>query len=279
MNTTCHTIVLQGHRHRYLDTETDGPPLLLLHGISCSLDIFDDVIGPLSASFRVLALDLLGFGDSAKPQDAPYSLRLYADLITEFIQRKTTASQAPPYVIGHSMGGKYALATALLHPGLFSGLVLSNTDGFTRLPFWVRAISWPVIRQFLKSLMTSRRVSARAFRAAFASTARVNPESFTKNLERTRDKAAVETVMQLNRNYRELDLEITGLRDRLSELALPVLILWGEHDRYISPSTAVIAQQELPGSKLVMFPECGHTPMLEYPREFTDTVTRFFLNS
>ncbi len=272
------TIILGGHRHRYLDTEGSKPALLLLHGLSCSLDFFEQAVPFLSRSFRVLAIDLLGFGQSDKPQKAPYSLKLYSSLIREFLNKTTGTENSTVFALGHSVGGKYLLATELLYPGSFRKLVLSNTDGFAEQPFWVRGISLPGIKQILKKVFTSESVASKAFKTAFHDYERVDRASFEKNLFISRDRDAIETVMALNRNFRRLDLSHTGLRQQLDRLNIPVLILWGDHDQYISPSVARTAHKEIPGSELHIMEDCGHAPMLEYPELFSRKVVRFLLN-
>ena len=273
------TIALNGHKHRFFDTGgSKKPTLLLLHGISCSLDFFEQAVPYLSLSFRVLALDLLGFGESDKPKKAPYSLNLYASLIREFMKKTGNAGNRKAFAVGHSMGGKYLLATELLYPGSFDKLVLSNTDGFAEQPFWVRGISLPGIKQVLKKVFTSETVASKAFKTAFYDPERVNSVSYEKNLMISRNKDAIETVMALNRNFRQLDLLRTGLRQQLNQLNIPVLILWGDHDQYISPSVARIAHNEIPGSELYIFKNCGHAPMLEYPESFSSKIARFLLN-
>ncbi|MCG8375506.1 MAG: alpha/beta hydrolase [Chlorobiales bacterium] len=272
------TITLSGHNHRYFDTGGPHPMLLLLHGISCSLDFFEQVIPLLSRSFRVLALDLLGFGESDKPKKAPYSLKLYSSLIREFLEKTRNTTNKGTFAVGHSMGGKYLLATELLYPGSFEKLVLSNTDGFAEQPGWVRGISLPGVKQVLKTIFTSEKVASKAFKTAFHSPERVNSASYKKNLTVSRDKDAIETIMALNKNFRQLDLARTGLRQELRRLDTPVLILWGDHDQYISPSVARVAHNEIPGSELYIFKNCGHAPMLEYPESFSSIVTGFLLN-
>ncbi|ASQ91618.1 alpha/beta hydrolase [Prosthecochloris sp. GSB1] len=271
-------ITLRGHRHRYIDTGDEKPSLLLLHGLSCSLDIFEQALPILSKPFRVLALDLLGFGQSDKPRTATYSLELYGSLIQEFMEKTAGNSGLPRYGLGHSMGGKYLLAAELLHPGSFDKLVLSNTDGFTELPGWVRTISWPGIRQLLKRIMTTETVATKVFSASFRYPETVDKASFAKNLRVARNRDAIDTVMALNRHYRLLDLAHTGLRKRLHTLDVPVMILWGDHDQYISPSVAGTAHEEIPGSELYVFENCGHSPMLEYPELFSEIVTGFLTN-
>ncbi|WP_294344202.1 alpha/beta hydrolase [Prosthecochloris sp.] len=272
------TIILDGHKHRFIDTGSSKPTLLLLHGISCSLNFFEETIPLFSRSFRVLALDLLGFGGSDKPRKIAYSLELYSSLIKEFLDKTRNNENEKIFAVGHSMGGKYLLSTALLYPGSFDKLVLSNTDGFTEPPRWVRGISLPGIKQVLKKVFTSEPVSSKAFKTAFHNPEQVNNVSYKKNLAISRDKDAMETIMALNRNYKHLDFSRTGLRQQLDQLTIPVLILWGDHDLYISPSVAGIVHNEIPGSELYIFKNCGHSPMLECPESFSNKVVRFLLN-
>lgn len=270
-------ITLGGHRHRYVETGRSEHTLLLLHGISSSLDFYEQVIPSLSRSFRVLALDFLGFGLSDKPRGKEYSLKLYSSLIREFLE-KTGSTGDKTYATGHSMGGKYLLASALLYPGIYRKIVLSNTDGFISVPSWARGISLPGVRQMLKKVMTGEKISEKMFSAAFYDHTAVDPHSYRKNLATVRDTEAFDTVMSLNRNLMKLDLNRSGLRKRLNELNIPVLIIWGDSDRYISPKTAGSVKTELPCSDLIMFKNCGHSPMLEYPEMFSTAVREFILS-
>jgi len=268
-------ITVGGHRHRYVDTGGHGPAMLLIHGISSSLDFYRLTIPLLAGSFRVLALDLLGFGQSDKPKDKPYSLQLYADLIHEFLTKTDAAGHGPVYGTGHSMGGKYLLATALTYPGTFDKLVLSNTDGFITLPSFARVLSLPGVRHILKQVVTRENIAKKMYASAFHNIAAIDTDTRMKILDVARDPDAFDTVMGLNRNLLKLDLKRTGLRSRLHELKLPVLVIWGDRDRYMSPKYAQIVKQELPCAKLVIFSECGHSPMLEYPSLFSAAITEF----
>jgi pimeloyl-ACP methyl ester carboxylesterase len=269
-------ITLGGHRHRYIETGNSEHTMLLLHGISSSLDFYEQVIPSLSRSFRVIALDLLGFGFSDKPRKQKYSLDLYASLIHEFLD-KTGSLGGKLSATGHSMGGKYLLASALLYPGTYNNLVLSNTDGFIHVPAAARGISLPGIRNFLKTVITAEKISEKMFASAFYNTQIVDPASYRKNLLMSRDPDAFDTVMALNRNLKKLDMSRTGLRRRLRELNMPILIIWGDNDRYFAPVIAESVRRELPSAQLIMFDECGHSPMLEYPEKFTRTISEFIL--
>lgn len=271
-------IVIGGHRHRYVEAGQQGPPMLLVHGISSSLDFFGPSIQLLARSFRVLGIDLLGFGGSDKPANKEYSLRLYADLIREFAEKTEAFGNGPLYATGHSMGGKYLLATALLHEGIFDKIVLSNTDGFLTLPSFARGLSLPGVRHVLKRIVTRPDVAEKMLSAAFHSTGNIPEETWKKILEIAVDDGAFETVMSLNRNLLKLDMQRTGLRSRLGELKVPALIIWGDQDKYMSPKIAHVVKRELPCSKLLMLRNCGHSPMLEYPELFSTAITEFILN-
>lgn len=252
--------------------------MLLVHGISSSLDFYGPSISLLARSFRVLALDLLGFGGSDKPKEMVYSLRLYADLIREFVEKTGAAGGGPLYATGHSMGGKYLLATALLHKGTFDKLVLSNTDGFSTLPSLARVLSMPGVRHVLKPIVTRPDIARKMLAAAFHSTEGIQPGTYRKILEIAMDHEAFDTVMSLNRNLLHLDMKRSGLRKRLGELGIPTLIIWGDRDRYMSPKIARVVEREIPGSKLVMIRNCGHSPMLEHPEEFCSAISEFIFN-
>lgn len=271
-------IKVGGHRHRYIETGEGKNTLLLVHGISSSLDFFSLVIPLLAGSFRVLAFDLLGFGGSDKPKGKEYSLKLYTALIHEFLHKTGCTGNFPLYAAGHSMGGKYLLATAIDHPALFSKLVLSNTDGFVTLPSVAGSLSLPGVRHLLKPLFTREAMAGKMLASAFHNPHIIERSTYRRILDVAKDKDAFDTVMALNRNLTKLDMKRTGLRGRLGELRLPVLIIWGDRDRYMPPRLAHVVQQEIPRSKLVMFKECGHSPMLEYPGQFSSVITDFLLS-
>jgi len=271
-------ITVGGHRHRYVETGQGQSTLLLVHGISSSLDFFEQVIPLLAKSFRVLAIDLLGFGGSDKPEGKEYSLKLYTGLIREFLEKTGSIGSRPLYAAGHSMGGKYVLATAIEHPEIFDKLVLSNTDGFLTLPSVASSLSLPGVRHVLKPLLTGERMAEKMLASAFHNPQLVDKNTYRKILEVAKDKEAFDTVMALNRNLKKLDMQRTGLRSRLGELQLPVLIIWGDKDRYMPPRLAQVVQREIPRSQLVMFRECGHSPMLEYPEQFSSAITDFILS-
>lgn len=272
-------ITLSGYKHRYIDCGSGEVSLVMIHGMSSSIEIFEDVIPELSKHMRVLALDLLGFGQSDKPKKENYSLEFYASLIKEFIEK--THQNTPTKqicVLGHSMGGKYVLTLALTHPDLIQKVVLSNSDGFIHVPHVIRAVSFWGIRHLLHKMISRRKFVQNAMKKVYHDPGYITQEHLELNLKMARDKDIFRTVMLLNRNYKKLDLKRMGYRARLSELRQPVLIIWGAEDQFLSTKSAHSANNEIPNSKLHILPNCGHAPMIEKSENFINLVTDFILN-
>jgi pimeloyl-ACP methyl ester carboxylesterase len=241
--------------------------VLLLHGFGGSAEDWRATGALLaSAGYRALALDCLGFGQSDKPGDAAYSLELIAGLYAEALA-KLGADQAA--IVAHSMGGKYALATALLHSGTVVGLTLVASDGFTAASPLTRVGGWPLVGRAILWLSARPPLVRAMLGAAFHT-----PEDFVTDelIERAREAFLGpenrRALTALSRRYDATDLGISGLRARLGELRIPALLVWGEDDQIFPVRYANIAADEIPGARLVRFPRCGHFPQIEAARPF-----------
>ncbi|NTV46267.1 MAG: alpha/beta hydrolase [Chlorobiales bacterium] len=269
-------IVLSGYKHRYVEAGSGNKTLLLVHGVSSSLDIFDKVVPALSKNRRVLALDLLGFGESDKPANHDYTLQFYSNLLLEFLQKTDSLGKGKEvYALGHSMGGKYVITLAIENTGVVDRLILSNTDGFINIPPVIRAASVWGARHLLEKIVMHKAFVRRAMRTVYYDPSHITEEHFEHNLRMIRDKATFNTIMLLNRNYKKLDLKRMGIRDRLWELKIPTLIIWGDYDKFISPKCAQSAKDEIPNSTLKIIPKCGHAPMMEKSKEFISHIEDF----
>lgn len=269
-------IVLSGYKHRYVEAGSGNKTLLLVHGVSSSLDIFDKIVPTLSTNLRVLALDLLGFGESDKPANHNYTLHFYSNLLLEFLQKTNSVGEGKEvYALGHSMGGKYVITLAIENTGIVNRLILSNTDGFINIPPIIRAASVWGARHLLEKIVMRRAFVRRAMRTVYYDPSHITEEHFEKNLRMVRDKAIFNTIMQLNRNYKKLDLKRMGIRSRLPELNIPTLIIWGDYDKFISPKCAHSAKNEIPNSTLKIIAKCGHAPMMEKSKEFISHIEEF----
>ncbi|MCX7790852.1 MAG: alpha/beta fold hydrolase [Chloroflexaceae bacterium] len=260
-----HTITIDGYRLHLLEAG-HGPAVLLLHGFAGSSEDWRPTGRLLArAGYRAIAVDGLGFGRSDKPADAPYSLELSAHLYARLIERLGAGAA---HVVAHSMGGKYAIATALLHPSVARSLTLVGSDGFSEPSPLTRAGGWPLVGPGLLWLSARPAMVRAMLSAAFYA-----PEHHVTAEILERGRAALigadnrRALTALSRRYDATDLGRTGLRDRLGDLRLPTLLVWGEADRVFPLETSQRALA-IPGARLVVFPRCGHFPQIEAARAF-----------
>jgi pimeloyl-ACP methyl ester carboxylesterase len=269
-----HYLTIEGYQLHWLEAGR-GPAVLLLHGFAGSAEDWRPTGEFLAAQgYRALAIDALGFGRSAKLADAPYSLELMARLYAGLLDALGIARAS---VVAHSMGGKYAMALALLHPERVAALALADTDGFVPASPLTQAGGWPLIGPALLWLSSQPFVVRAMLGVAFA-----EPERHLSAAILERGRAALigadnrRALTSLSRRYTATDLAATGLRARLDELRAPTLLIWGDQDRVFPVERAgQAALAAIPGAQLVVFPRCGHFPQIEAPRAFRGLLAGF----
>lgn len=241
------------HVYQHAASTNDALPLVALHGFGVTGRSFRFVApGLAEAGVRTVAPDLLGFGGSDKPNRG-YSLHRYARL-TDGLRRKLDLER--PFLLGHSFGGKIALATAVQYPEQYAGLILVATAGFNRLDRLAGWADGPVAGAFLRPWAT------RLARRFAIGQVVADPESLT-------------ALRRFNGSFGALDLHATGIIDRLRGIDLPVLVVWGEHDRITPPRHAYRVTRALPHARLVTLSGAGHVPMRDRPERFVEEVTAF----
>jgi pimeloyl-ACP methyl ester carboxylesterase len=261
------TYQVEGYRLHCLAAGA-GPPVILLHGFVGSADDWRPTLELLAgAGYRAIAIDALGFGASDKPVDAPYSLELQTRLYAGLLARLGIVQAG---FAAHSMGGKYALAMALLHPECVSRIMLVDSDGFQDIPAWMQnGGNLPWLGEIILNLVARPAIVRAQLRTVFYDPERfATPELIERGVAMLAEPANRAALLALSRNYSATDLKQTGLYRRLAELTLPILIVWGSHDRIFPPACGDIAQQALPGSCLVKIPRSGHFPQIEAFRAF-----------
>lgn len=252
--------LVYGAKIHYVETGT-GAPLILVHGLADDATIWDSVIPALSARFRVIALDQIGFGHSDKPL-LNYRVSTFVDFLDGFL---TELKIEHVSLIGNSLGGWVAAAFALVHPGRIERLVLSDAAGYAALA----------------KTMDPRAVSA--LRLASREDIRyLGPLTFhDKRFYQDVDLAFKQRVTAGD-GYtvgRLLDSMIRGddtLDNRLNVINRPTLILWGRDDKLIPLTFGERFHQEITNSRLQIIDNCGHMPQVECPDQFVTAVLQFF---
>lgn len=253
-------------------------PVLFVHGFLGSTRDWRNNIAALAElaqnRFRVIALDWVGFGQSDKPE-AMYSLQYFADFLRDFADSlKLTCFD----LVGHSMGGKHALAFAILHPSYVNKLVLVDTDGFIKDPIWTNlttSIFRPVGILFTELLGKPQVLKKNLETVLYDKQFLPDEREINEVAAQLRDPAFKRALLALNANYPQLSLRQTGLIERVGEISAPIQLFWGLQDRLISVSSAFVAQERLPNSRLYVFDHCGHFPQVEHAAEFNRILLEF----
>jgi pimeloyl-ACP methyl ester carboxylesterase len=239
----------------------EPPTVLLLHGTAASLHTWDGWVEQMSPEFRVVRLDLPGFGLTGPHPSGDYS----AAATTDFLERFAAAAGLKRFaVVGHSLGGYYAWRYALRHPEQVSALVLIDSAGYpietssstavalqvARMPVISELIRWAPIRGAVR----------RSLLDVYVDDGKVTPalvNRYTDLMLRPGNRAAF--------GDRARAAPRASGYQRLTELSVPTLILWGEQDRWIPVGHAERFHADIRGSTLVRYPDLGHLPMEEDP--------------
>jgi len=246
-----------------MEESGSGPALLLVHGLGGPL-MWQRVLGPLSADFRVISIHLPGFGESDAP-DVPFRLDDHA----RFLLRALDELQIPrATLMGTSLGGEIAANAALIDPGRVERLILVNTTGFRRggrlAPALLRLT---LVRFLLTLLLRSRRIVCLLGGLSFHDRA-ARPGTLCE-----------EVFEQLSRpGHREAYVEgmrsvVSGSGGMEGTLQLPALLIWGEFDRWARvPDTRFTG---VSGRTTIVVPGAGHSLPLEKPAELCAAVRAF----
>ncbi|RRR67525.1 MAG: alpha/beta fold hydrolase [Candidatus Viridilinea halotolerans] len=273
-----HYLTVDGYRLHWLELGR-GPAVLMIHGFARSAEDWRTTGSALaSMGYRVLAVDALGFGRSDKPDKIRYSLALMAKLFAGLLDG---LGLERAFFVGHSMGGKYALGTAVLQPDRVAGLGLVGSDGFVRSPVLTQTGGWPVVGHMLLWLSSRPFVVRAMYEASFANPKPIVTEDFLAI-----GRAAMlgpensRALMSLSRCYATIDVNRTGIRKRFSQIKVPTLLIWGDQDRVFPVErTGRIAAASIPGAHLAVIPNCGHFPHLETPRALAGLLGGFLAHT
>jgi pimeloyl-ACP methyl ester carboxylesterase len=252
-------------RVRYVDVGK-GPAVVLIHGFASSLETWTAVIPALAAGHRVLALDLKGFGWTDRPP-GDYSPAAQAQLVLALMDSRGIDQAA---IVGHSWGASVALAVALAAPKRVTRLALYDAWAYEeQLPtffLWARAAG---VGETLFSLFYHQRPDERLELAFYDP--RIITEKLVEDVERALRRpgtraAALAAVR--GQHY-------AAVQKKYPTIAQPTLLLWGREDAVTTLPFGERLARELPHARLVVYPRCGHFPMIEAAAASTTELAAF----
>jgi pimeloyl-ACP methyl ester carboxylesterase len=250
-----------------------GDPVVLLHGLGATKASFLPTVAALAGDFRVIAIDLPGHGDSAKPLAAPYDAPYFARSVTQVLDA-CGIDQA--HLIGNSMGGRVALETGFEYPDRVRRLALLAPS-----LAWLRERRWAGLLRVVRPELGLIQPAPRAIVETIVRNvvpggsdgwSAVGVDEFLRSYLTPRGRAAFYAAA---RNiYLE---EPEAFWARLGALQADSLFVWGREDRIVPIGFARHVRDELPAAEHLEL-DCGHVPQLEAPRETHDAVKAFLVS-
>ena len=260
---------LHGHPVTYRQ-RGEGPPVLLLHGITSSSQTWADVLPALAERHTVIAPDLLGHGASAKPR-GDYSLGAFAsdmrDLLVALGHERAT-------VVGHSLGGGVAMQFSYQFPERTERLALVSSGGLGREVHPVlRAAALPGADWVLPAVARTGALRAGAAAGRFLARVGLPPspdvQGIADGVATLEDADTCRAFLHTARSILDLGGQRVNASDKLYLAAdLPVLIVWGARDPMIPVAHGRAAHALLPHSRLEVFERAGHFPFRDEPARF-----------
>jgi pimeloyl-ACP methyl ester carboxylesterase len=267
------TIQINGHTIFYV-VKGVGRPLVLIHGYGAGIWVWEKQFEALSSFYRVYALDLIGHGFSDRPK-IPYTPETYIHCLGDFMEGVGIEKAT---LIGNSMGGGVAWATAILFPERVDRLILIDcvppgvlkevkNESFRMLaaikdipflPYLVMAVrNKSSIRKILLECISDIKL--------------VTPEVVNRQYQLSRIKG---TTWALYSTFKHAK-EALKFKDRFSLIRKPTLFLWGERDLIFPPQLGENLHRAIAGSRFQRIEKSGHIPMWETPDEVNEAILSF----
>ena len=248
---------------RYLDKNKGGIALLLLHGLGGSIESWSNNINFLSSKFRIIALDLPGFGLSDKPK-INYSIKFYVSFLEKFIKRIKINHL---FIIGSSLGGHIAVEFALKNREIVDKLILISPAGC--LPK-----SFKGTRELKIFLRIVNARSSRDIGRILTSidTSMINPSYADIMYKRLSLPGAKEAFISALKG----SARAQRYNNQLEKIDTSMLLIWGKKDRMI-PLKFIRPFMEHGNSRIIIIENCGHRPHVDNPTMFNKVVKDFLI--
>lgn len=257
------------HRENHTNyiSEGEGPPVILLHGFAASLDHWGYLIPELvSAGFSVYALDLLGHGESLKPDEVEeYHIEKVYDHLEDWIEK--LGLERPLTLIGHSLGAFLSLIYSIRKPGRVKRNILVD-------PFYSPHQTSKFVRLYGRRpdlvIKIMRAANGRFF----------NPFinwriDLAKELPAKKVRLVARDFKRIHPNAIYTPYTMWDLTPQLASIQEETLVIWGDKDRTLSPSSFPTMVDMMPNAKGFMLRKTGHAPHLTEAKIFNQQVLKF----
>lgn len=260
--------------HYRIQGKADGRTLVLIHGFGVNLETWEPWVKELGGEYRLISVDLPGYGLTRTPDGYKTSIAGFADFIDEFagaigLTRFTA--------VGNSMGGNTAWVLALRHPARVDALVLIDASGWRDD---ARAGPPPLVFQLLNNRMLAPRLAdidpkplvKSGLEAAVVNKAYVTDAMVTRYADFVRAPGHRQMIVARRPGG---DTDAVASKEKLAAIGVPTLILWGDQDKLVPPADAQKFADAIKGSKLIMYKNIGHIPHEELAAQSASDLKTF----
>lgn len=261
----------RGLKVRYRDEGT-GPVVILLHGVCSSLETWEGWARQLKGEFRVIRVDIPGFGlTGPAPETSRYSRDGAVEFLDDFAAHLEVAGFS---IAGNSLGGYIAWNYAVAHPEKVAKLILVDPVGYHQeMPGLLAFASNPLIRPFSR-LMMPRALIDKATSEVFGDKSKITPEISQRYFDfamREGNRGSYIDVFTMMRS----ENDSPNLSSEIPNIKAPTLIMWGTKDEWIPPAHIDHWRRDLPTASFITFEGLGHVPMEEAPAMTAEQAIRF----
>ena len=275
-NANSRYVDLPGGIHMHYRDEGAHPgnaTLLLVHGYAASVQTWEPWVVRLGDDYRIISIDLPGHGLTSAPAGYQPTIDNYLDAIHAF-----AASQHLDHFVfaGNSMGGNIAWHYALAHPEQLNALILVDAGGWAhestgREPIIFSLLRSPIIAPVLRDL-DSTRLTREGLEKAFVNQSLINDAMVSRYTDLARAPGHRDILVRIMLNRRGADF---ATAERLAAIRTPTLIIQGDHDNLIAPSSARHFKDAIANSEILMLHDVGHVPQEEAPDQSATAVREF----
>jgi len=267
---TSNYITIQGLQIAYTRIGT-GDPVLLIHGITTSSFIWRNIAPPLSRDYDVVAVDLLGCGQSTKDPLADYSIKNQASILAELIMKLDLGKT---HIVGHDIGGGIAQIMAVKFPHLIQDMVLINTIGYNYWPVQpITTMRTPIFRQFAMMSLDMGMLQKLIKKGLY------KKESYTEEFRslvweemanKKRRKSFLHFAKCLNNQH------LMEIASELKNIKFPVLIIRGEGDLYLNSIISTRLEEDIPSGEILRVRTGGHFIQEDEPDLLIQEISEFY---
>ncbi|MFO7666381.1 MAG: alpha/beta hydrolase [Desulfobacterales bacterium] len=264
-------IMINDVNYHYREYPGPGRNIFLLHGFASSTYTWEKVIPYLTKQgYHVWALDMKGAGWSDKPEDAKYDT---FTLMQEVNRWMDVIGLKDVVFVGNSLGGAIAVLMALEHPDKTGDIILIDSAGYPiDKPFIIKMAKIPLAGEIAK-LFFGRWIVKKNLKEVYFNDDLVTEETIDAYYNRMRTENVLDAKVALARSL-DFDAFAPYIK-RIPEIKKRTLIIWGENDEWIPLESGYRFKKDLPNSRLVILPECGHVPQEEKPEETANIIIDF----